>query len=544
MLSNRVIQPMLSMKHITQAEPGCDTPGSNEMHGCTRREFLVGGVTVLISLSLFPGTLFAENEKTSVQILSPALHPVIARAKRTCQIRATVGSPAPTDRNLKVELVLPPSVEITNWDSQFTISLDSEPSLKELVWNVEAREAMTGPAQLLVWDGTSKVAEMDFQISFTAPMPQTKQAHVPKPQPVETGRYLVGAMHCPLWKQDSSYQRGKDPWQVIKPYSEREPVLGFYKEGEPEVTDWEIKYAVEHGIQFFVSCWYRAKGNIGQPVQAWLEHWLKGFAKSRYAHLAKFALMWENTNEGACGVADKDDMLNNVLSYWIGQYFRTPSYLLIDGKPVVFLYGPKKFMDDLGGMEKTRSAIMKMREACVRTGFKGLVLLGCDNQCSLDAVKQMEDIGFDHSFSYHWPTFTPFMPPGITPDNAKVMPAQKQCWEHLATADFSNVVTVSMGWDSRPWYPEPRAKWTLTTEQFQSVCSQARDEIDKRPAGRLDHTMLLLDNWNEFGEGHYIFPTRQYGFGYLDAVRNVFSTATKEHLDIVPEDVGLGPYVG
>ena len=39
--------------------------------------------------------------------------------------------------------------------------------------------------------------------------------------------------------------------------------------------------------------------------------------------------------------------------------------------------------------------------------------------------------------------------------------------------------------------------------------------------------MLLLDNWNEWGEGHYIAPYREYGFGYLDAVRKVFSDASR-----------------
>jgi hypothetical protein len=34
------------------------------------------------------------------------------------------------------------------------------------------------------------------------------------------------------------------------------PVLGFYRDGEPEVSDWHIKWAVEHGIDFFAFDWY------------------------------------------------------------------------------------------------------------------------------------------------------------------------------------------------------------------------------------------------------------------------------------------------
>jgi hypothetical protein len=49
-------------------------------------------------------------------------------------------------------------------------------------------------------------------------------------------------------------------------------------------------------------------------------------------------------------------------------------------------------------------------------------------------------------------------------------------------------------------------------------------------------------NWNEFGEGHYLMPTRGFGFGHLDAVRGVFAPQAPPHTDIAPLDHGFGPY--
>jgi len=66
--------------------------------------------------------------------------------------------------------------------------------------------------------------------------------------------------------------------------------------------------------------------------------------------------------------------------------------------------------------------------------------------------------------------------------------------------------------------------------------------MGRLPESSLGRKLLLLDNWNEFGEGHYIAPHRQYGFKYLDAVRSVFTSAPESHIDLIPEDVGLGPY--
>jgi hypothetical protein len=53
---------------------------------------------------------------------------------------------------------------------------------------------------------------------------------------------------------------------------------------------------------------------------------------------------------------------------------------------------------------------------------------------------------------------------------------------------------------------------------------------------------ILVEAWNEWGEGSYIEPHSEFGFGYLEAIRNVFTDAPPRHEDATPADVGLGPY--
>ena len=45
----------------------------------------------------------------------------------------------------------------------------------------------------------------------------------------------------------------------------------------------------------------------------------------------------------------------------------------------------------------------------------------------------------------------------------------------------------------------------------------------------------MLANWNEFGEGHFLMPATLAGFGYLDALREVFASGGA-HEDIAPTD--------
>ncbi len=86
--------------------------------------------------------------------------------------------------------------------------------------------------------------------------------YVPPPDAASADR-LIGAHYFPGWKP--GVHRG---WSVLAQYPERKPVLGWYDESNPENTDWEIKWALEHGISFFVYCWYRHKENAGQPLRA------------------------------------------------------------------------------------------------------------------------------------------------------------------------------------------------------------------------------------------------------------------------------------
>ena len=82
-----------------------------------------------------------------------------------------------------------------------------------------------------------RVAPLAAAIAFVCFPPLLQAATnqpAPKPEPVNIGKYLVGAMLCPLWRQESPGADGRRPWDSIKPYPEREPLLGFYNEGDPD----------------------------------------------------------------------------------------------------------------------------------------------------------------------------------------------------------------------------------------------------------------------------------------------------------------------
>jgi hypothetical protein len=102
-----------------------------------------------------------------------------------------------------------------------------------------------------------------------------------------------------------------------------------------------------------------------------------------------------------------------------------------------------------------------------------------------------------------------------------------------APGSLPYIVPVSPGWDSRPWYLDSALVRTdPRPELFRRMCERARRYVD--PALR----MVIAECWNEFGEGSYVEPTEQTGFGALDAMRDAFCPGNAPHADVTPRGVG------
>lgn len=353
-----------------------------------------------------------------------------------------------------------------------------------------------------------------------------KTGYVPEPVPTDTGDYLVGCYYFPGWH---TYER----WSVLDGYPERRPVLGYYREGSPEVADWQINWALAHGINFFIYDWYWSDG-VRQ-----LEHGLHdGFLKSRYQDKMKFCLLWANHN--APSKSPEQDLMN-VTQYWIDSYFKRGNYLKINGKNVIVIFSPQRLTDDLKP-DGVKSAFGKMRKMCEDAGVGGLYLVAC-SYVGKDAIQGLVNEGYDAISGYNYPIANT---QGLMRAPYEWMVAgYKDIWTEIAgTAPVPYIPVCEPGWDARPWHGSRSlvrtGKSPYLWEQMLTNAKTFVDEPGRRlPGGK---KLVFLEAWNEFGEGDYIEPHAQYGFDYLEAVRSVFAPNSEPPLILTPPDVGLGPY--
>ena len=288
-------------------------------------------------------------------------------------------------------------------------------------------------------------------------------------------------------------------------------------------VDWQIKMAADHGISFFMPCWFRMADNAGQsPVLSTYDEFINSIANTaQNRSYMKWAIAWVLDNSAGSGTNSVDDFVQNVVPFWINNYFSRSNYLKIGGKPVVSLYDAEAFISQVGGLANAAQALSEARQAAVNAGYSGIIFMAVNNQTTTATNSDAYTAGFDYMYAYNIPTFTELMT-SATPSDSTVISWEQQAWSNWNSySSVPTIVTASVGWNGVPW------AWNsdyfqLTPTDYSTLLSDAQTAMAARSSS-LQNDMLLLDNWDEFAEGHFIEPTQQYGYGYLDQIASVFS---------------------
>ncbi|MBN1420321.1 MAG: glycoside hydrolase family 99-like domain-containing protein [Planctomycetes bacterium] len=346
---------------------------------------------------------------------------------------------------------------------------------------------------------------------------------VPPPHPVKTD-YEIGIYYFPGWSPDQL-----DRWKKQQDFPEREPVLGWYAEGKPEVADWHIKWAVENGISFFIYDWYWRNGK--EELGAGLND---GFLKARYRDAMRFAVMWANHKPFADHTPEQ---LLAVTDTWIEHYFRRPNYLRVGGKPYASFFAPRELLSCLGSEEKVRAALDGMRARARAAGLPGIHIAACGGSAA-GGLASLARAGFDSVTGYNYARTGAVAQQSV---HRQFLLGHEAVWEALGgsgVVPYTPLLTV--GWDSRPWHgPRAMRRFGRRSEDFAEGLARLKAYLDAK-----EERMAILEAWNEWGEGSYIEPNAGFGFEDLEAIRRTFCApgdrpATIGPANIGPADVGL-----
>lgn len=372
--------------------------------------------------------------------------------------------------------------------------------------------------------------------------------YIPEPQ-AQKSDIEISAFYYPGTEQMAEWD------QVEQTRPEIKPLLGWYDERKPEVVDWQIKWAVEHGISSFCVDWYWNQG-----VRR-LEHWVQAFYKARFKKYLKWYIMWANHNEiGAHSAEDQ----RRVTRFWIENYFRTPEYYTIDGHPVVVIWSydsldrdfrleAQAHGEELQPGEGAGRALELSNEEMRKAGLPEIHFLNMYSGGPVfdpEPVKAARSAGFKGQMVYNVDVRCfKLAPESAQPqDTAKnfnydcVLAGAPGWWQQSSAKDveFPLVPTLSSGWNDQPRsFESALVIYGRTVEKFKKLCSVCKDFCLQN-----DRKKIIIAPLNEWQEGSYIEPNEEYGFGMYDALRDTFCQMPPEGFsaNLLPGDTGRGPY--
>lgn len=349
------------------------------------------------------------------------------------------------------------------------------------------------------------------------------ESYVPEPSPATPDR-IVAAHYYAAWKYGAAeVHEGFNDLAEI--YPDRTPLMGYYDEENPEVCDQEIKWAVEHGIH-------------------------EALFHAKYQNYMKFALMFEIGP--LWSATDEKDMLENLMPFWMENYFNRDNYLKIDNKPVLFFFNPKRLAEEcFSSAERQKATFDACREYCRAHGFDGMVFAPCNTELTKTAAEDTVERGFDFRFGYNSGYRAPV---DYYNDEDDIVKKQWELYQQRLENDPMRFVpTASCFADatprhterwraisSYPFYKEKR--WYLSPENFRRVLEGMKEISDALPDGAWGKKIIMIDNRNKWDEGHFVAPSHKFGYKYLQAIREVFTKRDNLPDYRTPQDQGFTGY--
>nr|WP_197486675.1 glycoside hydrolase family 99-like domain-containing protein [Mucilaginibacter sp. L294] len=368
----------------------------------------------------------------------------------------------------------------------------------------------------------------------------------------QANHYDVAAYVWPAYQPDARFKDigvfkdGKGEWESIykaKPKFPGDkqpevPLWGYVNEADPKVMEKKIDAAVSHGVNVFIYDWYWYDG------KPFLENGInKGFLGAKNRNKMKFYLMWANHDHSAYLDNTTDDKskiywhggidrptFNTMIAHIIKDYFKQPNYYKINGEPVISIYELATFVKGLGGITKAKEALDYFTQKTKEAGFPGLHvqgilwgelpsnLSGVPGDTTVTQNNTVAALNLKSLTNYQWVHYVPL--------------TRYDKWGEKGIArwdKFSKEFTVpyfpqvSISWDNNPRFPVAlQGRVTnANPEDFKRFLIKAKEYLDDHPN---QPKLITINAWNEWAEGSYLEPDKEHGYGYLNAVKEVFGS--------------------
>jgi hypothetical protein len=316
------------------------------------------------------------------------------------------------------------------------------------------------------------------------------------------------------------------------PFSKRMPLYGW-SDSSLSAMRRQLAWAHAYGVGFFVFDWYYRAFAATDPF---VNHALENYESLHDHHGVGSGLLYVNTR----GTSGDDNFVIPRSSWrataedWVTRHFVRRDYVRIDGRPVLFVLDSLALRRQLGGDTGVNSAFATLNRVARRHGLPGVFVVGgvyVGEDVDIGSLaSRLAGEHYDAVTQYAYPA-APGGGPGMRP-YSRLIAAARKIWDELAESSPVPVIPdVMAGWDPRPWRERVEGQlfwYRRTPALFGRFVRDAVKRASAEPAAvRRDprNPLVLIEAWNELGEGSYIVPTAGTCHRYGRALARVLRAA-------------------
>ncbi|WP_428538466.1 glycoside hydrolase family 99-like domain-containing protein [Rhodopila sp.] len=315
--------------------------------------------------------------------------------------------------------------------------------------------------------------------------------------------------------------------------------LGFYDLRLSEAREAQAKLARTSGITAFsyYYYWFNGRRLLNLPLDQVVSSGAPDFP---------FMLCWANEpwTRNWDGLSEEILLSQDYLPNWensfaadVAKVMRDPRYLRFNDKPMLALYRVAHIPD-------ARGSVRRLRSAFADEGFPDLHLIGAWVQIGSDKAlpPDARDLGLDAYFEFP-PHNIPSKPLDVCASD-RIQNFAALVYDYGATVDavIDQLASgnegfrhraVMMGWDNTARRGNKSFVFHGATPAnfrrwLRAAIKTARSEAPGSEAA------VFINAWNEWAEGTYLEPDRDFGTGWLEAV----ASATADARDMIASPTG------
>lgn len=247
------------------------------------------------------------------------------------------------------------------------------------------------------------------------------------------------------------------------------------------VIDKQIVLAKKHGISYFMLEWfyYDDQSSFNEEASYNEDNHIAihAFMNSCQKLGFQFALMI--TNHSPFRIVGLQNW-KDAIAYLNEAYFHDPSYLVIDNKPVLYVFDKTEYRN---------AGPAAIDDYFRELGWDGHYMLSANyNEVPNTGAKVEKDISILYDANEAW-----------------------NIANYLGNHIYNHVTCLTCGWDSRPWAVRP-AGYSRDTDWYAPDLDKWKATFDwayrfARLYNNNKFRSVLICAWNEYGEGSYLAPT-------------------------------------